>query len=89
MQHCSNASKRTTTNFDMPHGNNNEQNASRFRHKCSLFIVGEGKQLLPLPEKKSMGTSKYDSLEDERAIVLKFYKEEGDIGLSLDESEDL
>ena len=51
--------------------------------KGNLSIVGERKKMFKLPEK----TSNYQSLNDERKIVLQLYEAERDIKLSTDRRE--
>ena len=74
-KHCLNTSKRTTANSDISHSDCNCKE-NEFYHKRSLSIVGERMQLFPIPKKTSTDLgSQRDTVDDERGIVLRFYKE--------------
>ena len=72
--------RKTTTKVNFSSGIYKEGKALLLEGKGNLSIVGERKKMFKLPEK----TSNYQSLNDERKIVLQLYEAERDIKLSTD-----
>lgn len=75
--------RKTTTKVNFSSGIYKEGKALLLEGKGNLSIVGERKKMFKLPEK----TSNYQSLNDERKIVLQLYEAERDIKLSTDRRE--
>ena len=75
--------RKTTIKVNFLSGIYKEGKALLLDGKGDLSIVGERKKMFKLPEK----TSNYQSLNDERKIVLQLYEAERDIKLSTDRRE--
>ena len=83
-KHCSTDKKRTTAKPNTPHREHKKQTV--LYHKCGLYIVGEGIQLLTLPKRTSadLSSKHADCVGNERTIVLEFYKQERENEFSIE-----